>query len=92
MSVMESPEPQRRFDAFEKDCFGPFINRTDDEVTSLILRTKVALGEMGESDQGDHAVLDWDEAHDVLVVAERLWRFRLDHGWSEEAEPEKQDW
>ncbi len=88
MSVYEQSkqEPHRPFNATEKNCFARFINRNDSEVTTLILETALTLGRQGEHDQDDTALLDWDQARDLLTVAEELWRFRLNQGWHDDAD------
>jgi hypothetical protein len=72
-----------KFDAYEKDCFGRFINLTDNEVTTLILTLKQTIHSQGEYDQDDMVALEFDQVADLLSVAEELWRFRLNQGWND---------
>lgn len=75
------------FDWLSKDCFGPSINKTDDQVTTLILETRLRLQSEGEYDQGDRVVLDWDEARDLTQVAETLWKIKLRESENRDAVP-----
>ena len=79
VAVMEQLEKPRKppFDPSETDCFGRYLNRTDDEITSLILGLSLTLDNAGEYDQGDSVTLDWDTARDVVKVADMLWHHAL---------------
>ncbi|MES1975727.1 MAG: hypothetical protein V4472_24990 [Pseudomonadota bacterium] len=75
MSVSErsTPPPTEPFDPYEPDCFARWINKTNDEVSALLVSIAGRLASQGEYDQGDTAALDWDDARDLVVVAEFLW-------------------
>ena len=74
MTVMGSASATRHFDPAAPDSFGPSINRTDSEVDGLLDRISNLLRVQGEYDQGHVAALPWDDAKDLLTVAELLWR------------------
>ncbi len=71
----ESEDRTRAFDPYEPDCFARWINKTNDEVSALLVSVAGRLAGQGEYDQGDVATLDWDDARDLVVVAEMLWAY-----------------
>lgn len=81
---------KRRFDATEKDCFGPLINRSDNQVTTLVLETLSYLSQ-GEYDQDDVVAIPYDTLADLHTVAEELWRWVLNHRGQGEAVHEDHD-
>lgn len=76
-SMIESqPSQGRAFDPTEKDCFARFINLTDVQVGMLLDQMRELIDANGEYDQGDEMHVSWDEAKDLLTVAELLWADR----------------
>jgi hypothetical protein len=68
-----SMEPVPAFDSSKPDCLVSYINLDDRGVQGLLDSVSRQLHYQGEYDQGDAAVLDWDQAMDLLTMARLLW-------------------
>lgn len=58
-----------------KALFGALINKEDDEILPFIEGLERIVGPQGEYDQDDMAVMEWDDASDLLIIARVLATF-----------------
>jgi hypothetical protein len=63
------------FDPTQTDCLAPYINKSDAEVRVFLERLGPEIGRQGEYDQEDRAVLNWDDAMDLLTMARLMWTY-----------------